>query len=397
MANDTTPGTGPTGPLQGLRIVDVTHAAAGPYAGMLLGDLGAEVIKVEPPSGEFTRYSRPLLAPPEGFYGGRFAARNRNKKSIALDLTDTDDRETFLRLAETADGLIENMRTGVLDRLGVGWEVLHERNPRLVYAAIRGFGDPRTGESPYAEWPAFDIIAQAMGGLVSMTGPDAEHPMRAGPLIGDIFPAILSSLGLVSAILNAKSTGEGQFVDVAMVDSVMALCTTAQTMWDYQQQRYEPSGNSSAEAVPFDVYETADGHCAIAAPTDAHWHPLCRIMDRPDLLDDSRFSGIQNRTTHRAAIDEAVSAFARSHTTAELVGLLGGRVPVGPVLGPEQWATDPHVAAREMLVTVEHPHHRATEEIGCPIKMTATPANVHLPPPVLDADGPALRAELDDA
>jgi crotonobetainyl-CoA:carnitine CoA-transferase CaiB-like acyl-CoA transferase len=385
---------GPTGPLQGLRIIDVTHAAAGPFAAMLLADLGAEVIKVEPPTGEFTRYSRPNLDDGSGPYGGRFSARNRNKKSIALDLRDDDDRAVFLQLVDTADALIENMRAGVLDRLGVGWDVLHQRNSALVYAAIRGFGDPRTGDSPYAEWPAFDIIAQAMGGLVAMSGPDADHPMRAGPLVGDIFPATLAAVGVLAAIHQARESGEGQFVDVAMVDSVMALCATAQTMWDYEGLVYEPQGNSSADATPFDVYRTADGHCAIAAPTEAHWIPLCQIMGRPDLANDPRLTTIKTRAEHREIVDTAVGQWAAARTTAEIISVLGGRVPVGPVLGPKDWVDDPHVAAREMLVTVEHQHHRPTIEVACPIKFSATPAGVHSPAPVLNQHGDALRAEL---
>ena len=376
----------PTGPLQGLRILDVTHAAAGPYAAMLLADFGAEVIKIEPPGGEFTRHSRPRLDDGSGPYGGRFAARNRNKLSIALDLADDEDRSRFLELVDSADGLIENMRAGVLDRLGVGWEVLHQRNPRLVYAAIRGFGDPRTGQSPYADWPAFDIIAQAMGGLVSMTGSDPEHPMRAGPLIGDLFPATMAALGFVSAIVHAKETGEGQFLDVAMVDAVMALCTTAQTMWDYEARPYEPSGNSGADVVPFDVYQTADGHCAVAAPIDAQWETLCRIMDRPDLIEDERLASTLQRAEHRELIDPVVSAWMRARTTGEVIEMLGGRVPVGPVMGAQEWADDPHVAARNMLVEVEHPHHRPTMEVASPVKFSLTPANVYRPPPVLDQD-----------
>ena len=158
--------SGPTGPLQGLRILDVTHALAGPFAAMLLADMGADVIKVEPPQGEMTRHQGPWTRDDEErFYSGNYSMRNRNKRSICLDLTTDDDREVFLSLVETADGLIENMRAGVMDHLGVGWEVCHERNPKLVYAAIRGFGDPRIAPSPYADWPAYDLIAQAMGVL----------------------------------------------------------------------------------------------------------------------------------------------------------------------------------------------------------------------------------------
>ena len=215
----------PTGPLTGFRIIDVTHAAAGPYATLMLADLGADVIKVEPPRGEIIRFLGPFHPDDEAkAYGARFAFRNRNKRSFVLDLATEDDREVFLRLVETADGLVENMRAGVLDRLGVGWDVCRARNPRLVYVAIRGFGDPRTGASPHVDWPAFDPIAQAMGGYIANNGPDDAHPMRSGPIIGDLVPGLHAALGLVSALLAAQRTGEGQFVDVAMVDAMMSLC-----------------------------------------------------------------------------------------------------------------------------------------------------------------------------
>ena len=201
---------GPSGPLHGIRILDVTHAAAGPFGAMMLADLGADVIKVEPPGGELVRFGAPKpLDETEHRYSGRYANRNRNKRSIVLDLADDADRETFLQLVETADGLIENMRAGVLDRLGVGWEVCHARNPRLVYAAVRGFGDPRTGASPYGEWPAFDAVAQAMGGFVAMTGPDADHPLRTGPAVGDLVPGLMAAFGLVAAALARAAQRSG--------------------------------------------------------------------------------------------------------------------------------------------------------------------------------------------
>ncbi len=383
------------GPLAGVRILDVTHAAAGPYATMMLADLGADVIKVEPPGGELVRYAEPFLAEDTvRAYGGRFANRNRGKRSIALDLAEPGDRETFLLLVETADGLLENLRAGVLDRLGVGWEVCHARNPRLVYAAIRGFGDPRTGASPYGEWPAYDVVAQAMGGFVATTGPDAEHPQRAGPLVGDMIPGLMASLGLVSALVHAKASGEGQFLDVAMVDALMSICESAQTTWDYLGRDLPPSGNTTEDVTPFDVYATADGQCAIAAPTGRFWHELCTAMGRQDLSADPELASNAGRIRRRAEVDAAVGDWVASHTTAEVVATLGGKVPVGPVHGAREWATSPHVAAREMLVEVEHLHHRPTTQLGCPIKLTATPSAVQGRPPTLDEHGPELRAEL---
>ena len=385
----------PGGPLVGLRILDVTHAAAGPFATMMLGDLGADVIKVEPPTGELARFAGPYLPDDEAHhYGGRFANRNRNKRSIVLDLTTDADRETFLQLVETADGLVENLRAGVLDRLGVGWEACRARNPRLVYAAIRGFGDARTGASPYAAWPAYDIVAQAMGGVVATTGPDPEQPMRAGPLVGDTVPGLMAALGLVSAVLHARGTGEGQFLDVAMVDAVMSLGEPAQSSWDYLGRDYPPQGNAIDDVTPFDVYATADGHCAIAAPSEHLWALLCQAMGRPELVEDPATATNAVRVENRALVDDLVGGWARTRTTAEVMATLGGKVPVGPVYRARDWVADPHVAAREMLLPLEHPHHRPTTTLGCPIKFTATPAVLHHGPPILDQHGDAIRAEL---
>ena len=333
-----------TGPLQGFRILDVTHAAAGPFCGMLLADLGADVIKVEPPTGEMMRSSGPFTDDDtERPYGGRYANLNRNKRSIALDLADDADRETFLRLVETADGMVENFRAGVLDRLGVGWEVCRARNPRLVYASIRGFGDPRGGESPRVDWPAYDVVSQAMGGMVAMTGPPGSAGMRAGPGVGDLYPATIGALGVVSAILRAQVSGQGQYVDVSMVDSMMLLSEIGMMAYTFDGKDPVPRGNSVATLAPFDIYPTTDGACAIAAPTERHWPILCEAIGRPDLIDDERTNHNRRRVRNRAVVDDAVGTWAGARTTAEVADALGGKVPVGPVLKPSDWLDDPHV------------------------------------------------------
>jgi crotonobetainyl-CoA:carnitine CoA-transferase CaiB-like acyl-CoA transferase len=390
-------GDRPTGPLVGIRVLDLTHALAGPYGSLMLADLGADVIKVEPPRGELVRFAGPFTRDDEArLYGSRYASRNRNKRSIALDLNDDADRETFLQLVETADALVENHKAGVLDRLGVSWEVCHARNPRFVYAAVRGFGDPRTGTSPYASWPAFDPIAQAMGGVVASTGTDAEHIVRAGPPIGDTVPGLMAALGVVSAILHAQRTGEGQFLDVAMVDAMISISTESLTQWSYIGRHQAPMGNSVDGNTPFDIYPTADGHCAIAAPTTAQFARLCHLIGRPELATDERVREMRARVKHREVVDEAIGSWAARHTNAEVMATLGGEVPVGPVFAPADWVHDPHVAARQMLVAVEHEHHRPTVQAGCPIKFSATPAGVYRRPATLDEHGPELRAELAD-
>ena len=388
-------GDRPTGPLVGIRILDLTHALAGPFGSLFLADLGADVIKVEPPGGEMVRFAGPFTRDDtDRHYGSRYGSRNRNKRSIVLDLTTTEDRETFFQLVETADGLIENQRAGVLDRLGVGWEACRERNAQFVYAAVRGFGDPRTGASPYATWPAFDPIAQAMGGIVSSTGTDSEHIQRCGPPIGDTVPGLMAALGLLAAVHHAQQTGVGQFVDVAMVDAMISLSSEGLSQWSYTGRPQSPAGNSVDGITPFDIYRSADGHCAIAAPTAHHWARLCEVIGRPELATDPRMVGMRDRLKHRALVDEAVGGWAAAHTNAEIMAALGDLVPVGPVFGPTDWVQDPHVAARQMLVAVEHDHHRTTVQANCPIKFSETPAGIYRRPARLDQHGPELRAEL---
>ncbi|MDH4144384.1 MAG: CoA transferase [Acidimicrobiia bacterium] len=389
--------SGPTGPLQGIRIIDVTHALAGPFAAMFLADMGADVIKVEPPTGEMTRFGGPYTRDDEErSYSGGYAIRNRNKRSICLDLTKDDDRETFLQLVETADGLIENLRSGVLDRLGAGWEVCHERNPRLVYAAIRGFGDPRNAPSPYSEWPAYDLIAQAMGGVVASTGIDEQNVMKVGPPIGDTVPGLMTALGLLAALLRARETGKGQFLDVAMVDAMMTMSEASQMMYSYMGRPMKPMGNSVDGITPYDVYPTADGHCVIATPTEPHWKLLCGLIGREDLITDERTSSNRRRLRNRDVVNDAVGGWAAAHTTAQVVDTLGNIVPVGPVYQPQDWVQDPHVAAREMLVRIDHDHHRPTVALNCPIKFSDDPAGIYRGVPKLDQHGDEIRAELAD-
>jgi len=380
-----------------MRIIDVTHALAGPFAGMFLADLGADVIKVEGPKGDMTRFAGPwTLDDEERVYSAGYAVRNRNKRSMCLDLTQPDDKETFLQLVETADGLVENMRAGVLDRLGVGWDACHARNPRLVYAAIRGFGDPRNKPSPYATWPAYDLIGQAMGGIIAATGEDEDNPMRVGPAIGDTVPGLMATVGLLAAFIRAKETGVGQFLDVAMVDAMMMISEASQMMYSYMGRSMRPMGNSTDGMSPYDVYKTKDGHCVIATPTEPHWRLLCELIDRPDLITDERTKSNRTRIRNRDVVARELGGWAAAHTNAEIVEVLGNKVPVGPVYDPVDWVEDPHVAAREMLVAVEHPHHRPTVQLNCPIKFSEDPAGIYRRPPRLGEHNDEVRAEIDD-
>lgn len=387
---------GPTGPLAGVRVLDLTQALAGPFCTMLLADLGADVVKIEPPAGDMTRFGGPFTREDtERAYGGYFASINRNKRSVVLDLKSDAGRGAFLRLAATADAVVENAKAGVMDRLGVGWDVLHARNPRLVYGAIRGFGDPRTGRSPYVEWPAFDVVAQAMGGLVGATGTEDGQTLRCGPSAGDIYPATLAALGVTAALHHAARTGEGQFLDVAMYDGVLALCEAIVYRYSYTGQVTVPTGNGHPALTPFDIFPTADGACAVAAPTEKHWAILCERMGRPELVEDDRTRTNRERVANAELVREAVSSWTRARTTAEVVAALGGEVPVGPVHTAADIFGDPHVSAREMLVEVEQPDgSRPVLLAGSPIKLTATPSGVYRRPPRLGEHTAEVLSEI---
>ena len=385
-----------TGPLSDVRVIDLTQALAGPYATMILADMGADVAKVETPDGDLSRMNPPYHEDDDDhFFGGYFASINRNKRAIVLDLKTPDGVETLLRLLEGADVIVENFKTGVMDRLGLSWEVLHERFPTLVYAAIRGFGDPRSGESPHASWPAFDVVAQAMGGLVSCTGHDEDHRVTAGPSIGDIYPATMCAVGVLGALHHARRTGEGQFVDVAMADSVMALCESVTWRYAYTGEVQAPRGTEHPSLSPFNIYPTADSLCAIAALRPSQWAFMCEQLGRPDLIDDDRTRTSRRRADNRVFVNGLMEAWTMSHTTAEVVDLLGGQVPVGPVNDGPALVASEHVKAREMLVSVEHPgSDRPTVLPNTPLRFSATPAGIYRRPPILDEHRDEILAEL---
>ena len=374
-----------SGPLADVRVVDLTQALAGPYCTMILADLGADVIKVESPAGDMPRFTGPFLEDDEErSFGGYFASINRNKRGIVLDLKTTEGVDQLLTLLEDADVLVENFKAGVMDRLGLSWERLHEQFPALVYGSIRGFGDPRTGESPQAEWPAFDVVAQAMGGLVSCTGPDPDTQVTAGPSVGDLYPATMSAVGVLAALHHAKATGVGQLVDIAMTDAVMALCESVTWRYSYTGEVQQPRGTEHPSLSPFNIYPTADGHCAIASLTPGQWEFMCDVLERPDLVADDRTRTVRRRSDNRGFVNELMEGWTRAHTTAEIVDTLAGQVPVGPVNDAPALFASEHVKAREMLVAVEHPgSERPAVLPNTPLRFTETPTGIYRRPPRL--------------
>ena len=388
--------TSTAGALAGLRVIDLTQMLAGPYCTMMLADQGADVLKIEPIEGDPTRHFGPFRADDKDHhFGGYFQSTNRNKKSIGLDLKSAEGKDLFRRLVRDADVVVENFRAGVMDRLGVGYESLAADNPRLVYAAIRGFGDPRTGASPYVDRPAFDVVAQAMGGAMGITGPDANTPMKIGPGIGDIFPAALSAFGIMAAVYHAQKTGQGQFVDVAMYDGVLAMCERLVYQYSYTGKSPVPEGNQHPILCPFGVFRCKDGMVTIGCPRDSFWRELVDAMGRPELASDPRFLTNNDRLAHASETVAVVESWTGGLTKAQIAEALDGRVPFGSVNTAADIYADPHIAARHMLVEVEHPGSTKPVTIAStPIRMTATPGGISRRAPLTGEDTDEVLSAL---
>lgn len=375
----------PRGALAGLLVVDLTQVLAGPFCTQILADHGAEVIKVESLKGDETRKLGPYRDDDElREISGYYQSVNRNKKGIALDLKTREGQEVLLALVDRADVLVENYRAGVMDRLGMSYETLSARNPRLVYAAIRGFGDRRSGESPYASWPAFDIVGQAMGGIMSITGPDADTPVKVGPGVGDLIPGLYAAVGIVMALLEARRSGLGQFVDVGMVDCVLATCERIVNQYSYTGRVPRPEGNRHPLLCPYGVVRAADGWLTLSAPTDDFWRKLALLIERPDLASDPLFATNDERLRRQDAVYQAIEVFTRTKTKSELATLFGEVIPFAPIYDVADIFEDPHFRIREMLIDVEQPGSATPVKVaGVPVKLSRTPGRVRHRAPLL--------------
>lgn len=390
----------PFGALSDIRVIDLTQMLAGPYATMMLADHGAEVIKIEPPEGDMTRQGGPYASDDQArVLGGYFQSVDRNKRSVCLDLKQPEGKAALLKLVAGADAVVENFRAGVMERLGLSYETLRAVNPRLVYGALRGFGDRRTGASPYVDWPAFDVVAQAMGGIMAITGPDSQTPTKVGPGIGDIVPGAMLAFGVLAAVHNARRTGNGQFVDVSMTDAVLAVCERMVYQHTIQGLTPGPEGNHHPFIVPFGMFPASDGFVTIAAQQQSFFEIMCDAIGAADILVDPRFNDRDRRNEHRLELIQTVGERTRRFTKAELMQRLGGRIPFGPVMNIEEIVKDPHFAAREMIVAVEQPGASPVRVAGVPIKMTGTPGQVNRRAPLLGEDTVVQlrKAGLDEA
>ncbi|WP_339103886.1 succinyl-CoA:mesaconate CoA-transferase [Haloterrigena salinisoli] len=372
------------GALSNLRVLDLTQVLAGPYCTMLLADMGADVVKIERPGGDMIRSNPPFVDDPEAeAYGGYFQSVNRGKKSLELDLGDEGDRADFLSLVEEADIVVENYRSGTMEKYDLGYETLREYNDDLIYSSIRGFGDPRTGETERQGQPSFDLIAQALGGVMETTGQPDGPPTKTGPGVGDLFTATLNCIGILAAVNHREQTGEGQYVDTAMYDSMLSFTERAIYQQSYTGEAPTRRGNSHPTLFPYNAFETDDGYAVIAAFNDNHWAELCDVMGREELAE--AYPTTVERLEHRETLREEIADWTRAQSNDELVSKLEGRVPAAKVQTTEEIFDDPHVHARDMLVPVEQPGSGTEVEIaGNPIKMSETEPKPRGRAPLLD-------------
>ncbi len=365
------------GPLDGIKVVDMTRVLAGPFCTMTLADLGAEVIKIErPDGGDDSR----AFGPHQHGESAYFMSINRGKKSLTLDLKSEKGREILIKLVKQADVLVENFKPGVMKKLGIDYEALSQINPRLIYCASSGFG--HTG--PYSSRPAYDLIIQGMGGLMSITGPDASQPTKVGSSIADIFAGVFSVIGILSALYAREKTGRGQMVDIAMLDCMVSILENAVARYTVSGVDPVPIGNRHPSIAPFSSVKTADGFINIACGNDSLWKKLCEIIERPDLAADSRYETNHSRCEHMPDLLPALNeSMCKKPSTYWLEKLEAGHVPAGPINSISHVLSDPQVLARNMLVELMHPVAGKVKIPGSPVKLSATPAEVRSPAPVL--------------
>lgn len=375
--------------LDGVRVIDLTQAYSGPFCTMHLADHGAEVIKIERPGvGDQSRTWGPI----KNGYSAYYAFLNRNKKSLTLDLRSTEGKEVFLRLVKDADVVCENFRVGTMEKLGLGYEEIKKINPRIIYASISGFGL----NGPLAKLPAYDIVAQAMSGLMSITGFPDNPPTKVGPSVGDNYSGTYLALGICMALYHREKTGEGQRLDVAMVDTLFSILENAVVEYTVAGNIPNRSGNADPGIAPFDSFAAQDGMIVMGVGTDAMWAKLCHLMGRPELLNDPRYQTNDDRCkNYLPDLKEAVEAYTRTKTKEELRQIMNeAGIPFGFILTVPEAAEHPQLQSRDMLVEVEDPALGKIRIPGIPIKMHQNPGKVARPAPLLGENTREILAEI---
>ena len=376
------------GALDKLVVIDFTNHLSGPYCAMILADQGADVIKVERPGkGDDLRQSPPHV----NGEGAPFMLWNRNKRSIELDLKNPDDLKTAKELVKTADVLIENFRPGVAERIGIGYETMAELNPSLIYCSISGFG--QTG--PYSSRGGFDLVAQAMSGLMTINGPPEGGPYRIPIAISDVAAGMNGAIGILTALQHRNKTGEGQQVDVSLLDSALSMCVYEAANVFATGQKPERLGQGHRGSAPYQIFPTKDGWLALGASQQKFWEQTCEIIGADNLISDSRFLEKKDRVARQQELAAILAPYFQKKNTKhwfEKLDALG--IPCGPVMDHLETFSDPHIIAREMIAKVHHPKAGSGQTLGTPIKLSKTPGGVRRAAPTLGEHNDEVRAQL---
>ena len=374
-------------PLEGLRVIDLTQAMAAPYCTMNLADMGADVIKVEPPGGEETRRG----SVQKNGHSGSFNAINRNKRSLTVDLKKPEGVEIIHRLARTADVFVQNYRPGAARRLGVAWEDLRALNPGLIYCSISGFGS--TG--PYASRGGYDLIAQGMSGIISVTGEEDGRPAKSGVPLSDLAAGLFGAYGILSALEHRARTGHGQFVDTSLLEAAMALTVSESAEYWSTGRTPRALGSAHPLAAPCQALRASDGWFTVGAGNDTLFEAFARALARPDLVTDARFAAPESRLENRRALAAEIEKTTRKESRAHWLARLDAEgVPSGPINTYPEALSDPHTLARDMVVDLVHPGAGPIKNLGVPVKLSDTPGAVDRPAPLLGEHNDTLLAEL---
>jgi crotonobetainyl-CoA:carnitine CoA-transferase CaiB-like acyl-CoA transferase len=374
--------------LDGIRVIDLTQVMAGPFCCMLLGDMGADVIKIEPPEGESTRHMEFRWAPG---VSAPYLAVNRNKRGMTLDLKRADGVAVLKRLCATADVLVENYRPGVTRRLGIDWDTLREINPRLVYGSISGFG--QTG--PYAGRGGYDLIAQGMSGIMSATGSPDGPPVKVGVPIADLGAGLFGVVGILCAIRARRVTGRGQLVDTSLFEAGLALSAWEATEYWYTGQIPRRLGTAHRLNAPYQAFRASDGHFTVGAANSRLWPRFAKLLGLESLVDDPRFRGVGDRVQNQRELERLIEAVTagrpRAHWLAECEA---AGIPAGPIYSVPEALADLHAVARGMVQEYDYPGAGRVKALGNPVKLSRSPAAFHKPAPRLGEDSDAVLAEL---
>jgi crotonobetainyl-CoA:carnitine CoA-transferase CaiB-like acyl-CoA transferase len=366
------------GPLEGIKVIELAQIMAGPTCGMLLADMGADVLKVEKlPGGDDTRsYTQPSI----NGESAAFMILNRNKRGMAVNLKKPGGLDVVKKLLAGADVVTENYRKGTLEKLGLGYDVLKEINPGLVYCAISGYG--RTG--PYADKGGFDLIAQGFAGLMSITGEPGRPPAKSGTSVADINAGIFAALGIVSALLARARTGKGQVVETSLMEAAVQQTFWQAAIYFATGVNSGPTGSAHILTAPYQAFPTADGWINVGGANQSNWERIVKVIERPELANDPRFTTNGDRMRHLEALTPIIAGELKKRPSAEWIRLFEeAGVPVGPVNRIGDMLADPQVAAREMVVELDHPKAGRTKALGHPIKFSDTPGRIERPAPLL--------------